>query len=232
MQSGWSFRVGPTLGVVAVVLLAAVAVTRVLLPRIELAVATAVLTATLAMEIESYPVGRGFAFGAYAGFVAGALALVVGFSEVQIRRVRLRRLLIGLVPIVAALWCAAIIVVPAWGIMPDSILEVNALARLDWLNLVFAVLGIWLAGSWARRLPDPTRGRALVLIPTGMLAIQTLELIETRNAIGISLARWILLPGLPVLLLGLGLIEEHGGLERLRIPHEIWRVDRISPGED
>ena len=96
----------------------------------------------------------------------------------------------------------------------------------------FAVLGIWLIGSWVRRLADATRTRTLVLIPAGMLAVLTLDLIESRDMSGASWVRWILLPALPVLLLILGWIEDHGGLERLRIPQEIWRVDRISAGEN
>ena len=232
LQSGWSFSVGPTLGVLAVVLLAAVALTRVRLPRIELAVAAAVLTATLAFELDASP-DLNFAYGAYAGFAAAALVLVVGLSEVRIRRVPLRRLLIGLVPMLAALLCVAIVVGPTWGVLPNSILErVAAIGRLGWLDLVFAALGIWLVGTWVRHLSDRTRTCALVLIPAGMLAVQTLDLIEARDMSGISLARWILLPALPVLLLVLGWMEEHGGLERLRLPQEIWRVDRISAGED
>ena len=216
-EHGWAFSPATPLGVVAVILIIAVAVPRARLPRAELGVAAAALTATLGVEFSYYVFTRkeSLTYGAYAGFAGAALALVVALSEVRVRRVPRRRLLIRLVPIVAAVLCVVPILGPTWGILPEPFLdgyfESN---RLGWLLLVFVILAIWLIGAWVRRLPEgAARTGTVVLVPAAMLAVGTLSLVEARHVPWLfpHSARWIALVALPVLLIGLGWVEERGG---------------------
>ena len=57
----------------------------------------------------------------------------------------------------------------------------------------------------------------------------SLELIRLRN--GEVVWGAVILVGLCLLLILLGWIEERSGLENLRLPDEIWRVDRLPGAE-
>jgi hypothetical protein len=69
-----------------------------------------------------------------------------------------------------------------------------------------------------------------MLLPCALLAVTALDLIVDQREVGtISWEGWASVV-LCVVLLALGWIERDGGLERLRVPDEIWRIDRL-PGE-
>ena len=78
----------------------------------------------------------------------------------------------------------------------------------------------WLAG--------PKADDELVLLPLALLALTVLTVVEARRAFDVlTWQSWLAL-GLSVLLAALGWLERTDRLENLRVPEEIWRVDRLS----
>jgi hypothetical protein len=64
-----------------------------------------------------------------------------------------------------------------------------------------------------------------------LLSLTVLDLIVARRYDGvISWESWVSL-GLCLFLATFGWIERKGGVEHLRVPEEIWRVDRL-PGTE
>jgi hypothetical protein len=66
-------------------------------------------------------------------------------------------------------------------------------------------------------------------VPLVLLTLPALELIRFRN--GEVLWSAIILVGLCLLLSVCGWIDEDPGRERVRVPEEIWRVDRLPEPE-
>lgn len=190
------------------------------------------LSPELAVTLAIYVLGAGFAItsrgslstGAFVGF-AGAALLLVAVGLQPRKRVRASA---RLVPVAVSVAFLAIPVATLTGrLSPD--IEINGGWRLGLLEAAAIVLGLRLIGRW---LSGPAPDLELALLPVALLAFTSFDLAETlrdRNFIG-----WegLLELGLSVLLVVLGWLGQRGGLDNFRIPDEIWRVDRISTGEN
>jgi hypothetical protein len=95
--------------------------------------------------------------------------------------------------------------------------------RWDWVELGAILVGLRLLGRW---LAGPKADDELVLLPLALLAMTVLTVVEASRAGYINWEAWLSM-GLCVLLVVLGWLERNGGLDKLRIPEEIWRVDRL-----
>jgi hypothetical protein len=177
-----------------------------------------------AVTIAIYVLGAGLSYGslgygAYVGFAGTALLLLaLGLQPRKAVRGGMR-----LIPVVA---CVALLALPAailTGRMPVDI-EMNGAWSFALLEAAAIALGLRLITRW---LSGPAADDELLLLPVALLALVGLNLGEHMTwEGGLSLA-------LSLLLLALGWIDRYGGgLDRLRIPDEIWRVDRISTGEN
>lgn len=226
--NGWGQSSGSAAGFL-VILLAAVLLLGWIGPGLgESAVAIALLVAVRGYQLffDSHR-----AYGAYVGFAGAGLLLGVALRRVRWREASARRLFARLVPVVACLACLALVLIPMFSY--DLFAErIRFQVRPStWLGVALAILGVWLLGLWLRRAArQPRNPDHLVLIPLSMLAVLTMVLIANRY-LGFTWGGGIFI-GLCVILAGLGWIEQRGGIERFRIPEEIWRVDRISTGEN
>lgn len=214
-SAGWA--VTSEAGVLATVLMGAVLGWRRVIPEVGLAVAFYVLVA----GFDATQFGT-LAYGAIIGFSATvALLLAIGV-HLRPGLAHATRLLLRIVPIGA---CFALLGVPVLGFATPRF-DVDYPWRLSWLLLAAVVVTFRLLGRWlAARGSDE-----LVLLPLTLIALLGLDLIFIRGE-GIHAQGWLSL-GLCLLLLAMGWIGERTGLDRFRIPEEIWRVDRISTAED
>lgn len=160
----------------------------------------------------------GLGYGAYLGFAAAAVLLSLAVR-------RLRPTLARLFPLVACLGFLAFVVAPMT--RTHSLFEFQS----PWTQSELAAAAIFVALRLFVRWSDrPKDSDEIVLLPLALLAVTGLDLIWARDR-GIS---WEGLASvfLCLLLAAFGWIERHGRGLRLRVPDEIWRVDRISAGED
>jgi hypothetical protein len=133
-----------------------------------------------------------------------------------------------LVPDAAGLVFLAIPVAALTGKLPMH-LEIYAPWRLVLLEAAAVVVGLRLIGRW---LTEPTRDGELLLLPLALLGLVGLDLGEAHQILGINWEGWLAL-ALCLLLIALAWLDgSSGGLDRFRVPDEIWRVDRISAGEN
>ena len=117
---------------------------------------------------------------------------------------------------------------PWWFILPTDWTFRDA-ALYSWLSVPGLLLGLYLVRLWVSRMRGPAAtGYELVLVPLVLLTLAALELIRFRDS-GVIWAA-VILVGLCLVLMLLGWIEEDRGLENLRVPDEVWRIDRL-PGE-
>src|SRR5262249_33444316 len=138
------------------------------------------------------------------------------------------RLLVRFAPTTACLCFLALPTVTMTGRLSFS-LEFDSPWRVYWLwfELAAILLALRLLGRW---LAGPGADDELVLLPLALLVLTVLDVILARRAFGsITWEGWLPI-GLCMLLAVLGWLERTSGLERLRIPEEIWRIDRL-PGE-
>lgn len=216
---GWSVTVAATAGGLATVLLAVL-------------LATARFSGALAAAAAVYVVAAGFEvtqfsrleYGAPLGFAGAALLLLPILRLVRL--VDATRLLARLLPILA---CAGFLAVPVVALPKSFSLwwVLESPWHIYWLEVAAIVAALLLLGCWLTARPDDP---ALLLLPLVLLALTALDLVELRGE-GIS---WLGIAsvGLCLLLAALAWLERNGGLDRLQIPEEIWRVDRLPPVED
>ena len=120
--------------------------------------------------------------------------------------------------------------VPWWYVLPlDWTSQASSL--YSWLGVPGLLLALYLVRLWAIQM----RGRArtdgrLAVVPLVLLTLPALELIRFRDDPNIQWGA-IILVGLCLLLAVFGWVEEGRGLEGLRVPEEIWRVDRLPEAE-
>lgn len=220
-QSGWTLTGSATAGGLAVVLLVLLLGLRGLF--VELAVGAAVYVMVTGLEVTQLRLTH-LGYGAPLGFAGAALLLVAAARRLRVRR-EPRRLLTRLVPIAACLGFLAIPVLTLTGRLSPQ-LEIESPWRLYWVEVAAVLLAIRLLGRW---LGGPKDDVELVLLPLALLAVTALDLIDIRTE-GISWQGWASVV-LCAILVAFGWIERNGGLERLRVPDEVWRVDRL-PGEN
>jgi hypothetical protein len=133
------------------------------------------------------------------------------------------------VPLAASVLCIAAIIVPLWFVLPEN-WTFQASALYGSLAVPGVLLSLYLIRLWASWVRGPTwTGRRLTLVPLILLTLASLELIRFRNSNVIWGA--VILVGLCLLLALFGWIEETSGLERVRVPEEAWRLDRLPEAE-
>jgi hypothetical protein len=227
--NGWYLVAGVAAGSLCLLLLATPA-----LPALE----SYVLDAVVAVALFVAALGTAFfgnlpffqlGYGAFVGFAAAGILLVARLVSFRPRRIEPGRARARIVPLAASVLCVATVVVPSWFVLPpDWTLQASAL--YGWLSVPRLLLALYLVRLWALRLGGPaSTGNRLTLVPLVLLSLAALELIHFRAAEVLWGA--VILVGLCILLALCGWIEEHGGLEGLRVPDDIWRVDRLPEPE-
>ena len=188
----------------------------------ELAVAVAIYVMATGSELTQY---SRLGYAAPLGFAGAALLLLLAAR--QLRRVPIaRNRVFRLVPMSACLAFLAIPVAALTGRLSPH-LEFDSPWRVYWLGVAAILVALRLLGRW---LSGPGDDPELMFLPCALLALTALDLIVDQREVGtISWEGWASVV-LCVVLLALGWIERNGGLERLRVPDEIWRIDRL-PGE-
>jgi hypothetical protein len=218
--NGWSAGAyGPTAGGLAVLLVLFLLGSRRFV--VELAVGAAIYVMATGFEVTRY---FSLGYGAPLGFVGAALLLLTASWQLRSVTVDLKRLLSRLVPMVACLAFLAIPVATLTGRLSPQ-LELDSPWRVFWLEVAAILVALRLLGRW---LSGPRDDPELMLLPCALLSLTALDLIVARRQ-GVSWEGWASV-GLCLFLAVLGWIERTGGLEKLRVPEEIWRVDRL-PGE-
>jgi hypothetical protein len=91
-----------------------------------------------------------------------------------------------------------------------------------WFEVAAVLVALRLLGRWLGGSRDDSE---LLMLPLVLLALTVLDLVAIRGQ-GISWEGWASVV-LCAALVALGWVERNGGLERLRVPEEIWRVDRL-----
>lgn len=230
--TGWANgEFGSSTGALALLLiLGALAATRFPFPPTEIVLAIATLVAVMGAslgESVGYPSWT-FGYGAYVGFAATGILLFSALSRVPPPRIESRHAIARLVPLAAAFAAFLTIALPLWSVLPDQ-WKSQAVVLRDWYAVVGLLLAIHLLRRWlesARRIPFPAD--ELVALPLALLALTALELIQKRGE-GMTWGGGILV-GLCLFLAFLGWLEPKGRLESIRVPEELWRIDRL-PGE-
>ncbi len=214
--TGWSG--GLTGGLVAILVVVHLGFRR-LLP--ELAITVAIYVIGLALDVTIH---ESLGYGAYLGFVGVALLLVAVCLPPRPHL----RLGVSLIGVAASLGFIAIPVATLSGRLPSRI-EFFGPWTLHLLEAAAIVLTLRLVGRWLTR---PAADRELLLLPVALLTLTVLDLVEKESVLRmISWEGWLSL-ALAAFLVVLGWMTQRGGLEKFRVPDEIWRVDRISAGED
>jgi hypothetical protein len=212
------------------VILAAVVVFCSAAAALELAVAIAILTAVLGVSENAGGSGFGWStrYGAYIGFAAAGVLLVVALVRIRPPRLEAGRVIDRLVPVVASIACLCAIALPVWSALPDRWSpEVEVLGA--WYSIAGVLLTLHLLRRWLELMSGPSgRAEELVLLPLGVLALTALALIRERAG-GMTWGGWILV-GLCLVLTLFGWIEQRGDFDRLRVP-ELLRVDRLPEPE-
>lgn len=230
--TGWANgEFGSFAGVLAILLIfGALATTRPAFPPTEGVVAIVTLVAVMGASVGKsigYP-SWSLGYGAYIGFTATGLLLFIALSRVPPPRIEGRHALARLAPLAAGSAAFLTVALPLWSVLPDQWSSQAAVLK-DWYAAVGLLLTIHLLRRWlesARRTPFPSD--QLVVLPLALLALTALELIQRRSE-GLTWGGGILV-GLCLLLALLGWMEPKGRLESIRVPEELWRIDRL-PGE-
>ena len=230
--TGWANgEFGSFTGVLALLLIfGALGATALALPPTEIVLAIATLVAVVGASLgkSSGYSSWSFGYGAYVGFAATGILLFIALSRVPPPRIEGRHALARLVPLAAAFAAFLTIALPSWTVLPVQ-WSSQAVVLRDWYAVVGLLLAIHLMRRWlesARRIPFPSE--QLVLLPLTLLALTALQLIRNRSE-GMTWGGGIL-AGLCLLLAVVGWLELDGRLESIRVPGEIWRIDRL-PGE-
>jgi len=229
-RNGWELET-------SVALLLALALVSVLLPlalaelsRTELAVGVALLVATLGFRLDLGDHGGVQvepAYGAFVGFAAAALLVVLALSGVRVRGVDWSRRATAVPGAALGAAYVAAVVLPWWDVLPSGVWSTFApgLARLSWMTVAAALLAIRLSYLWATRLSQHTRqADELVVLPLALVALVVLDAL--RYGLGDLTWNTALLGAFALALVVLGLVERAGGFERVHVPDPL-RLDRI-----
>jgi hypothetical protein len=227
---GWYLVTGAAAGGLCLLLLAAPA-----LPGLE----SYVLDATVAVAIFVSAAGTAFrenspffriGYGAFVGFAAAGILLLTALVPLRPGHVDWGRALARAVPLATSVLCVAALVVPLWFLLPEN-WTFQSYALYGSLVVPGVLLSLYLVRLWARGIRGPaSTGHALTLVPLVLLTLASLELIRFRDNTDVIWGAVILVALCLVLILS-GWIEEHSSLEGLRVPDEIWRVDRLPEPE-
>ena len=197
----------------------------------ELSLAIAILTAVIGMSFESQggpSPGWHIEYGAYVGYAAAGILLVVGLLRLRLPRLEGSRVIDRLIPVAASVACLCAIALPVWSALPDRWSpQVEVLG--GWYAIAGVLLSLHLLRRWLELAGGPSgRGEELVLLPLAVLALTTLALVHERGN-GMTWGGGILV-GLCIVLTLFGWVERRGSFDRLRVP-EVLRVDRLPETE-
>jgi hypothetical protein len=197
---------------------------------LDMAIAIALLVSALATAYRADGLFFRMGYGAIVGFVGAGVILVAALVSFRPVRVERSRALALAAPLAAAVLCVASVMVPWWYVLPLDWTS-RASSLYSWLGVPGLLLALYLVRLWAIQM----RGRArtdgrLAVVPLVLLTLPALELIRFRDDPNIQWGA-IILVGLCLLLAVFGWVEEGRGLEGLRVPEEIWRVDRLPEAE-
>jgi hypothetical protein len=230
--NGWAIYFGAFAGSLAVLLVVAA-----VLPMLEAYAGRAVVViAFLVAALGAVPFEEDavrfyrLGYGSFVGFAATGLLLLTVIPPLPTPRLGRDRVLMRAVAVTASVACLAAVVLPWWNVLPQT-WSAEDTAVSSWVSIPAVFLALYLVRTWTRQMgrPTPTR-HGLTLAPLVLLTLPALELIRGRG----SQLSWagVILVCLCVLLALLGWIEEsRGGFESVRIPAEIWRVDRLPETE-
>jgi hypothetical protein len=226
--NGWETIVGAAAAVLALALVVALLEPRRLpLSVVELAVGFGLLVATLGFLLDE---GGGggvrveHGYGSTIGFLFAAVLIALALVPVRVPKFDRQRALVRLAPIAACAAYLVIVVLPWWGVLPEDVQSSLVFAPLSWLTIAGALLAIRLLRVWTLQIVGASGSPELVLLPLGLLALATVDLINQGEDV-LTWGRGAVV-GLCLLLALLGRIEQQRGLERFRIPDAL-RVDRI-----
>lgn len=229
-NDGWYLVVGTAAGSLCLLLLATPALRVLESYVLDVVVAVVVLVSALATAFRQESFAFGIGYGAFVGIAAAGILLVTTLVRLRAGRLDPARARASAVPLAMSVLCAVAIVLPLWFVLPrDWTSEASPLDYGSWLAVAGLLLALYLVRLWALRINAPvSTGLRLTLVPLAIFTLASLELIRFRGEVV-----WgaVILVGLCLLLALLGWIEEHGGLEGLRVPEEIWRVDRLPEPE-
>jgi hypothetical protein len=224
---GWVTSTGAAAGGLCLLLLASPA-----LPKAEGFVLDAVVGVAIFVsaagtsyreELIFFRVG----YGAFLGIAAAGILLASVLRPWRPGPLDRRRALARAVPLAASILCVAAAVVPLWFLLPVSE-TFQSYALYGSMAVPGVLLGLYLVRLWASRVRGPeSTGHRLTVVPLVLLTLASLELIRFRDNSDVIWGA-IILVGLSLLLIVFGWIEEEG----VRVPEEIWRVDRLPPVED
>ncbi|HUZ15055.1 MAG TPA: hypothetical protein VMU72_02615 [Gaiellaceae bacterium] len=186
----------------------------------ELAVAVAIYVAASGLSITAY---GNLSWGAFLGFGGVALLLLA----VGLRPWKVANAGVWLIPVAACLAFLAIPVATLSGRLSTRI-EIYGAWQLRLLEVAAIVVALRLIGRW---LSGPAADDELLLLPVALLAFTGFDLGARQHVFFIGWEGWLAL-ALALLLVALGWLGRSGRLDDFRIPEEIWRVDRISAGEN
>ncbi|HKN64551.1 MAG TPA: hypothetical protein VJV76_09505 [Gaiellaceae bacterium] len=228
--NGWYVVAGAAAGGLCLLLLATALVPAVENYALDLAIAVAVFGSLLGTVFrQNGPILR-LGYGADVGLTAAGILLVTALLRFKPGPVERTRALALAMPLAASVLCVAAIVVPMWFVLPqDWTFQATAL-YYGWFSAAGALLALYLVRLWALRVSGARgAGYQLTLAPIALLALGALDLIRFRS--GDVVWGAVILVCLCLLLALLGWIEEHSGLAGVRVPEEIWRVDRLPEPE-
>lgn len=229
-NDGWYSATGAAAGGLCLLLLAAPSFPALESYALDMVVAVAIFVSATGTAFRTSSFFYRDGYGAFVGIAAAGILLVTVLVPLRPVRVDRGRALMRAVPLAASVLCVAAAVVPLWFVVPET-WRSQTLALSGVLVVPGVLLGLYLVHLWARQVRGrtPTGGR-LTLVPLILLALPSLELIRFRNN---TEAIWgpVILVGLSLLLAFYGWMEEDRGVEGLRVPDEIWRVDRLPDAE-
>jgi hypothetical protein len=226
--TGWYLSAGAAAGALCLLLLARPTLPVIADYDLEVVVAITLFVSMLGAAFRRDPVFH-VGYGAFVGVAAAGILLVSALVHFRPGRIERRRALARAVPLIASVLCVAAVVVPYWFVVPRD-WDYQAAPLLSWMAVPGLLLGLYLARLWVLRIRGTAvTGYRLTLVPGALLTLASLELIRLRNDEVIWGA--VILVGLCILLVAFGWIEEHRGLDSLRVPEEIWRVDRLPEAE-
>jgi hypothetical protein len=226
--NGWYDVAGAAAGSLCLVLIAMPALPILEGYVVDLIVAVALLVSALGTTSREDAFIR-IRYGAFVGLAAAGVLLATALVHARPGHLDGRRLRARAVPLAASILCVATVIVPWWNVLPRE-WAYRAFPLPGWMAVPGLLLGLYLVRLWLLRVRGAeVTGNRLTLVPLTLLALASLELIRLRD--GDVVWGALILVGLCLLLAVLGRTEERGGLDRLRVPDEIWRVDRLPEPE-
>jgi hypothetical protein len=223
--AGWYSSTGAAAGALCILLLAPAALRKFESYVFDTVVAIVIFVSVLATSFRAESLIYRIGYGAFVGIAAAGALLVTTLWHVRPGHVDRSRALARAVPLALSVLCVAAVVIPSWFVLPEN-WRGQAAALNSWLAVSGVLIGLYLIRLWALRARGPAHtGGRLTLVPLVLLTLPSLELIRIRDAPSVQWGAIILI-GLCLLLALVGWIEEHRGLEGLRVP-EAWRVDRL-----